>query len=452
MRPRPPLAVPALALVLACATPVRWEAPDAPTPREAELLLRVPSVETLVEVLPPTGIPEIPVRRRLRPCCAFGANLGVRLGPVPVPGLRLLNVRELADLGPHHYDAGVLPIAGGSRGEPLAVENNGLVYTCHGGFVDVAHVRDYADWTTYLAAWLLPRLRTGGEVELPAEGGARRVVLERVPDVLLREAEPQAIALALAQHLAFGLSVWHEIATWYGWSWSPAFPEVASAFSPEDLYSNLLGTRIAVAVAAERSARTAELYERSVDNWLRAVLQQLGATSRETALEAMWAVDGSWWRSEALLPDGDLVIRRNLDLGPVLRPWQVPRERRGSELRARLAAECPDGEDPTPLRPIRTLRGIPLGRLARLEIEVDPKLRAQPALAAEVGVLTDRDLPRLVAVIREEVRARFGPTADRPTDAGAAGAVPERAPGRADQGALETSAARQGSARATFTN
>ncbi len=446
MRPHAPLAVSALSLLLACATPVRWQAPDAPTPREAELLLQVPSVETLVRVLPPTGIPEIPVRRRLRPCCAFGADLGVRLGALPVPILRLQNVRGLPDLGPHHYDAGILPIAGGNGMELLALENNGLVYTCHAGFVDVAHVRDYADWTIYLAAWLLPRLRTGGEVELPAEGGRRRVVAEPVPEILLREVDPQAAALAIAQHLGFALSVWHEIATWYGWSWSPAFPEVASAFSPEDLYSNLVGTRIAVAVAAERSARTAELYERSVDNWLRAVLERLGATSRETALEAMWAVDGSWWRSEALLPDGDLVIRRNLDVGPELEPWQVPVGRRSPELRARLAAECPDGEEPARLRRIRTIRGVPLGRLARLEIEPSPELRSRPALAGETGVLTDRDLPRLVAVVREEVRARFGPFADRPTDA-----FPAPGPGDPAHRALDSSG-RHGSATAIFTN
>ncbi len=450
MRPLRPLTVPVLALALACATPVRWQAPDAPTPQEAELLLRAPSVETLVRVLPPTGIPEIPVRRRLRPCCAFGTQLGVRLGPVPVPGIRLLNVREVGDLGPHRYDAGVLPVAGGNGTEPFALENNGLVYTCHGGFVDVAHVRDYADWTTYLAAWLLPRLRTGGAVDLPAEGGRRRVVVEAMPEVLLREVEPQSLALALAQHLAFGLSVWHEIATWYGWSWSPVFSEVASAFSPEDLYSNLLGTRIAVAVAAERSARTAELYERSVDNWLRAVLERLGATSRETALEAMWAVDGLWWRSEAVLPDADLVIRRNVELGPELEPWRVPEGRRSPGLRARLAAECPDGEAPARIRRIRTLRGIPLGRLARLEIEVAPELRARPALAAEDGLLTDRDLPRIVAVIGDEVRARFGPFADRPEDADPAGR--DGLQGGAAQGALDPSGARQGSATATFTN
>jgi Protein of unknown function (DUF4056) len=37
---------------------------------------------------------------------------------------------------------------------------------------------------------------------------------------------------------------WHEIAIWYGWANVPMFSERPSAFSPEDMYSNLLGIRI----------------------------------------------------------------------------------------------------------------------------------------------------------------------------------------------------------------
>jgi hypothetical protein len=39
--------------------------------------------------------------------------------------------------------------------------------------------------------------------------------------------------------------VWREIATWYGWSALTLFPEEASAFSPEDLYSNLPDIKLA---------------------------------------------------------------------------------------------------------------------------------------------------------------------------------------------------------------
>jgi hypothetical protein len=38
---------------------------------------------------------------------------------------------------------------------------------------------------------------------------------------------------------------WHEIAIWYGWANVPMFSERPSAVLPEDMYSNLLGIRIA---------------------------------------------------------------------------------------------------------------------------------------------------------------------------------------------------------------
>ncbi|NIR42900.1 MAG: DUF4056 domain-containing protein, partial [Gemmatimonadetes bacterium] len=60
--------------------------------------------------------------------------------------------------------------------------------------------------------------------------------------------------------------------------------------------------RIAGAIALDRSARTDDLYNRSVDAWLRAFLVELGAASKPTAREAMRAVDGSWWDSGARLP------------------------------------------------------------------------------------------------------------------------------------------------------
>ena len=51
----------------------------------------------------------------------------------------------------------------------------------------------------------------------------------------LRRHDPVSLTMAIARRLAFQLSIWHEIATWYGWSAVPGYPEKLSAFSPEDL-------------------------------------------------------------------------------------------------------------------------------------------------------------------------------------------------------------------------
>ena len=77
---------------------------------------------------------------------------------------------------------------------------------------------------------------------------------------LLRQYTRREIATPLRQWLAWQLSVWHEIATWYGWSHVSAFPEIASAFSPEDFYSNLLGIWLMGALVHERAAISEDSY------------------------------------------------------------------------------------------------------------------------------------------------------------------------------------------------
>src|SRR5262245_56466542 len=47
---------------------------------------------------------------RLRPCCAFGTELGVRVGYMPIAGLKLENVVDLHDLGMHQYNSGLVSL------------------------------------------------------------------------------------------------------------------------------------------------------------------------------------------------------------------------------------------------------------------------------------------------------------------------------------------------------
>jgi len=382
--------------------------PDSPTKAEARTLLITGGLRT--NDLDVEAIPDIPMRRRLRPCCIFGMDVGIKVGAVPVPGYRIGNVIGPEDLGPHYYDSGLL-VVDDSGEEPLVShEEDGIIYTCRGGFIDTAHVRDYADWTIFLAALLCRQLDEGVSIELPAEGGARRLLVEPIAAPLIQRHGRKELAIAIAQWAAFRMSVWHEIATWFGWSWSAAFPERASAFSPEDLYSNLVGIRIAGAIALERSARTDDLYDRSVDAWLRAVLVELRATSKQTGREAMGAVDGVWWDSRERLPDTNLVLRRNLDIGPRLTPWLVPqdlvpaavRKACGEEVRALSLFE------PAPFR------DIAVGQVATLEITPSDLLRTQPPFDALGPRVTQDDFPAILKTLRKQVRAQLGPEADRP--------------------------------------
>ena len=270
-------------------------------------------------------IPKVPVRKNLRPCCAFGAQLRVRLGPLPIPGYAIGNIVDREHIGLHVYDSGVAQVS--SRGDAEGLvhsEHNGLIYTCRGGFIDTAHVRDYADWMIYVGTTMARSLERGVEAELPDEGGHRRIRLRPIDPDLVDRLGRRAVVIPMAQWLAYQLSVWHEIATWFGWSTTPLFSEKVSAFSPEDLYSNLLGARLAGAVAAQRTARDEYLYNRSLGEWLDDALEYLGATSVEVGEEAMASLDGLWWDSRARLTDPGLVRRRNLGGGAALRPPPDP--------------------------------------------------------------------------------------------------------------------------------
>jgi hypothetical protein len=379
------------------------------------VLLESDSFGALYREIYPSEIPEIPVRERLRPCCAFGRDLQVRVGAVPVPGYEIGNVRAVEDLGDHTYDSGALARERSGEGAGLIRdENNGLVYTCRGGFIDTAHVRDWVDWSLFLAAAIGRSLETGSSIELPSEGAVRRVVVKPVDLDRIQRYGRTRIAARLGQWAAFQLSIWHEIATWYGWSSVETFPETASAFSPEDLYSNMLGVRMAGAIIIRHSGRTEHIYNDNVDAWLRALLEELGAVPREVGIEAIDAVDGLWWDSDRRLPDTELVLRRNMDVAGPIQPWLVPDSRIDSSLRAGLDAACSEDRQPRPLASPASEEGENFSDWVRVEFDLEEELATQEPFTRLGSRVSQADFPAIIEVIREQNRALFGADADRP--------------------------------------
>jgi hypothetical protein len=134
---------------LACTREPRWRMVDQPTRDDARMALKASDPTQLSRDPSTQSIPPVPIRRRLRPCCAFGADLASKMGPIPVPAFRVGNMLGRDDVGPHTYDSGLLHFRR-SEQQTVALNNekNGLIYTCRGGFIDTAHVRDYADWAS----------------------------------------------------------------------------------------------------------------------------------------------------------------------------------------------------------------------------------------------------------------------------------------------------------------
>ncbi|TDN53922.1 DUF4056 domain-containing protein [Scandinavium goeteborgense] len=260
----------------------------------------------------------------LRPCCVFGYDLNVRAIGVPIPVYQIGNVLTIDTLGHHHYNDSALAAVKDLIG--LNDEKSGLIYTHRGGFIDIAHVRDTADNTFYIFSRIYPKLGSQWRFFYSEELGLRRIQLNAfTPPASM----PQRYTLAawLAGKIAFELAQWHEIAQWYGFQSVPGFSEEISAFSPEDLYSNLLGARLAINVILQGKAGSIEDYNQAMDEQIHQALVGLGVVTREETERMFRQVDGDWWNSKRRVPDKFLVLKRNYSLSENRFPTAVPFER-----------------------------------------------------------------------------------------------------------------------------
>lgn len=270
--------------------------------------------QTLVRVGPP---------ERVRPCCAFGMDLQVQVAGVSVPGYSVGNITGIEDLGSHEYDNGAVTL-NQDLARLATLEKNGLVYTCRGGFIDTAHVRDNADLTLFLTLRIVAALPKPVVVTLEGDGAIRRVVVGEVPQELVDRLGRWEVALTLAQWASFQISIWHEISTWYGVESVPGFSEKVSAFSPEDLYSNVLGSLIAGGILRNRRVQARPEWNTLVEAWIPAALRRLGAVPPDLGRRAMRSLDGLWWDSKKQLPDWTLVRRRKMEIDLQVNPWRLP--------------------------------------------------------------------------------------------------------------------------------
>jgi hypothetical protein len=340
---------------------------------------------------------------RLRPCCAFGGEMRVKLIGIPLPCYRHRPVRGPADIGPHEYDPGVLQILPSpihTEGDGPKREHNGIVYTCRGGFLDTAHVRDFADLAWFLAARVEPLLETGGTIELVDYGGTRRVTVRPVPPGAIERIGRTRLAVAVAGRLSFDLSVWREIATWYGYESVPPWPEKLSSFSPEDLYSNLLGTKIAEGILSTQPIASRRDWDLAMTAWLRATMDVLGTVPGDTARELMNSVDEVFWSSSHWIPDWRITRRRKFDRGPVVEPWVVHAEHERAET-------CDAAAAPVLLPVSDDLDGVSVDAVAEIDIAASDWLVRHdfPLPRAPSRHIVEDDFAGLIEAVRKETEA-----------------------------------------------
>ncbi len=235
--------------------------------------------------------------RIIRACCAFGYDLKIW----GVPFISIDQVISIDDIGEHHY-------MGNKK------EGTGTIYTQKGGFIDMGHLRDQIDWTRYLYTTIL-HYKGKGKVILPLRNEAGRKTLHlNVPEQL-----SNSDCILLAGKIAYDLSLWHEISTWYGASTIPFVPEKFSSFSVEDVYSNLLGIHVGM-----KTLHSKFPFNQAATMIIESTLDSLAVvkTAKET-YDAYDAVNNKWYTNKKRIPSKNITLERELDVLNSSRPWII---------------------------------------------------------------------------------------------------------------------------------
>jgi len=213
------------------------------------------------------------------------------------------------------------------NGEQRKDEKNGILYTCRGGFLDLAHVRNAIDWVGFIASRLYPHLISNTETYLhKGEEPTLYTLNFQYPKEYLKLSPEQKKSVAkklsviIAQQLAYYSLVWHEIVSWSGYIQS-LYTERPSGFSFEDNYSNLLGIIIGgLAVNANFP------FNEAADYHLKYYINMLEPIEKSEAIEVTESLANQWWSPKYFLTSNKKIIKRHLDYGQfdkVVRPWQV---------------------------------------------------------------------------------------------------------------------------------
>jgi Protein of unknown function (DUF4056) len=266
--------------------------------------------------------PRLLVTALIAVLAAGGCTIGgpkSRLGSLPFPGaLTLWDVADPASLGDHVGAAGSL--------SGLAESSRGTIYTCKAGFVDLAHLRESADWTKYAYDEIFAAFDRGDayarfEDHYEAE---YRVALavpaawSRFTPEARRSAQERASRIA-AQRIAYLAMTWHEVATWFGERIIPLIPEDRSSFTYDDTIAHVIGVQLGGNAIAMVTQGEADDFDAAMTIVLEGEMQRLGALSADQTYKAALAVQGRWW-------SGESCIKRQLATGldeAFMVPWVI---------------------------------------------------------------------------------------------------------------------------------
>ena len=205
-------------------------------------------------------------------------------------------------------------------------EKNGMIYTGRAGFIDMCHVYESIDRTKGAHKMISDNLKLGKTafsfkmiepatyyftVEYPV--GWNNVSYSEKQTII------NVVSIDLGQVIAHRSTIWHESITYFNWSSMIAFSEKPSAFSWEDIYSDLLGT-----VVAAEALREGGNFIAACNRVLNAKIDELQLVSILQAKSAWERIKGLWWAGG---PYPFINMKeRNYDVGfdGFANPWLAP--------------------------------------------------------------------------------------------------------------------------------
>lgn len=313
----------------------------------------------------------------VRPCCAFGNAQKVQVGTLQVPFFRYANTLNADDIGPHAFSAGLFSYVKESPGGRSGGENNGQIYTRLGGFIDLAHVRDTADNTIILFYKIYKQLGEDAKIALPSEIGPRYIQLKRFDTQYLDPLQRWDLAASMAARLGYFMAESHEIAQWHGYRSWPLWSEEVSAYSPDDIYSNMLGAKIALALISNNLAMSKTQFNQHMNAWLSATINQLEPVTIAQTNALFDVVDGDWWDSNEPLPSKFMLLKRHYAFGDHQLPYLVDKEIAQQHAHwPLLAALYQRKNEPKPLSLPRYSHNVDIDDVAQLWLFIDDEFKS----------------------------------------------------------------------------
>lgn len=313
-----------------------------------------------------------------RACCNFTSH------PV-LDSLGLFQFIDPTHMGPHSY--------GQKQKDAM-----GITYTCGGGFIDVAHLRDNADWTAHILYHLPHWLGSGKTIDARREGGfkARRVYFPKLSKEKIKSLSEEDLS-RIAIAMSFGFATLHEIVT--GFNIAVSFPatlvmyERASSFSVEDQYSNLLGGHLGAAAFRANGG-----YEEEMTKGLDRAMKMMSPIGLEETKAVHASLKDIWWQKD-LLGRNRMVQERNYSYSGNILPIPVPNVK-----------SC-EGKELMPLEvPEKLSTGASVNEFFIIRGETNKLFQRQLKRHGLKSnkVITQKDYPGIVPILQQEFAEEFG--------------------------------------------